>query len=31
MHEISGLITDGTHKTPKYVEKGIPFVLESAL
>ena len=26
MHEISGLITDGTHKTPKYVEKGIPFV-----
>lgn len=26
MNDISSLISDGTHKTPKYVEKGIPFV-----
>ena len=26
LEELCTLITDGTHKTPKYVEKGIPFL-----
>lgn len=26
LFDISNLITDGTHKTPKYVDSGIPFL-----
>ena len=29
LETISNKITDGTHKTPKYVEKGIPFLSTS--